>query len=290
MAIKRAAKTSPPAKRRRASPPPTPAKKVIELPTVAKRGASDIHQYITLFYGPPGVGKTTFVNDLAAQDVLFISTDRGARHLEAKVREVNNYQDILDLLEQLEAPNAPKYDMVCIDHVDDFTNYAEDQTIIELKIDSLSDAKWGQGWKEFKRRISHVVQRLKALNVGVVFISHEGIKTIRVHGIEREIVQPDMGKTAWKVIVPLVDLVGYCGFKAMQQGGKRVEKRVIYTEPSESVYAKDRTQRQKPSKGYELLDGAKFRSTFKTATATKKKIRSSSNGEEVKKQGRRARR
>lgn len=256
------------------------------LPTKPKRGAFDIHEYITLFYGPPGVGKTTFVNELANQDVLFISTDRGSRHIVAMREEVDTYQDVLDVLDLLEAPNAPKYDMVCIDHVDDFASAAEEYTLQELNIESLSQKQWGQGWKQLKNNIRHVISRLKKLGMGIVFISHETIKTVKVHGIDREIIQPDMPKTAWKQIIPLVDVVGYCGFRAMKKGGKRVEERVIYTQPTESVYAKDRTQRNKPTKGYEYLNGQKFRSTFK--------LRSSQRGQEKSKQqatrGRRARR
>lgn len=256
-----------------------PAKKYITLPTESTYKAMDINDHITLFYGPPGVGKTTFVKALAEDDILFISTDRGTRSLKAKCWEVNSYEDVLDVLDALERPGAPKYGMICIDHVDDFSTMAEDSVLEEFKIQSLGDQKWGGGWKALKKRIHSVIQRLKALESGIVFICHEELKTMQIHGLDRDVIRPGLNKTAWNVIIPLTDLVGYCGFKDLKVAGKRKEMRVIFTQPTQSVYAKDRTRRTKPEKDYEILDGAKFRSSFdmsekprRKPNGTKKKV------------------
>ena len=105
-------------------------------------------------------------------------------------------------------------------------------------------------------------------------ISHETIKTIRTKVVETERIMPDLPKSAWKILVPKCDLVGYCGFKMIKKNGKRKQVRIIRTSPLESIYAKDRTRRIKPEEGYELLDGKEFAQTFeerKTKHGKKKK-------------------
>jgi hypothetical protein len=80
--------------------------------------------------------------------------------------------------------------------------------------------------------------------------------------METERTMPDLSKSAWKVIVPKCDLVGYCGFKVIKKGGKRQEIRILETIPREDLYVKDRTNRDFEGT-YEELNGKKFVATFK---------------------------
>ena len=212
--------------------------------------AQGAHDYILLFYGPPGVGKTSFVNSLG--NVLFISTDRGTRWMRGMREEVNSYEDVVEIIDALEE-DCSAYDMVCIDHMDDFAIMAEEWSCKELGIDALGDAGYGKGWNTYKKAMRSVISRLKSLNLGVVFICHEAIKTIRTRAVETERTMPDLPKSAWKVVVPLADLVGYLGFKRVKKGGKPVEARTLQTMPSEDIYCKDRTSRKHPTRGYEIL-------------------------------------
>lgn len=234
-----------------------------KLPTAKTAIELKFKDHIAIFYGPPGVGKTTFVNGLSAS-TFFLSTDRGTRTMAAMRWECSEYGDFLKALDLMEKPGAPKYEIVCVDHVDDLCMMAEHKVCSDLGIESLSDAGYGKGWKAYKDAIGEIIIRLKRLGSGLVFIAHESIKTVKANGLETDRIMPDMSKSAWKLLIPLADLVGHCGFKAFKdpKTGHRVEKRVLKTEPEESLYAKDRTRRKKPTAGWELLESDKFLATF----------------------------
>lgn len=239
------------------------------LPTAKTRVATSLRDYITMFYGPPGVGKSTFVNEFGA--VLFLSTDRGTRFMEAMRQECLKWDDFERAASELERPGAPRFDFICIDHVDDMASMAEEQVCKDLGIDSLGDAGFGKGWKAYRNYLEDFVRRMMRLNTGVVFIAHEEIKTVKTRSIETQRVMPAMGKSAWKVIVPLADIIGYCGYKTIKipTGGVK-EVRIIDTNPREDLYAKDRTTRQRPAATqYELLNGAVFISTFSNGDGAK---------------------
>src|SRR3954452_7783799 len=143
------------------------------LPTEKTVYARRAQDYIMMVFGPPGVGKTTFVNDFG--NVLIISTDRGTRFMSAKRIECLTWSKCLKALDHLEKPNAPKYDFICVDHADDFADMAEEATCKELKITSLADAEFGKGWKAFKNKIKSFTRRILRLGTGVVFIAHEDV-------------------------------------------------------------------------------------------------------------------
>jgi len=245
-----------------------------KLPTEPSFVATSITDYITMFYGPPGVGKTTFVKDLGR--VLFLSTDRGTRFVSAMRVECHKFEDFMKVARALTKPGACKpYNMIAIDHVDDFANICEDHVCDQLGIEALSDAEYGKGWAAFRKTMHAYIQLLLKLDLGVVFIAHETIKTVRTKSIQLERTMPALSKTAWNVLIPLCDLIGYCGFKSIKVGGKRQEVRVLITNPSESLYAKDRVTSRRRSER-ELLDGAKFIQTFEGANP---------NGQESTKKG-----
>lgn len=236
------------------------------LPTKKSRISSGIADNVSIFYGPPGVGKTTFVNDIA-ESVYFLSTDRGTRHLNTLRDEVFSWKAFEKKIAELEANDAPHYDIVCIDHADDWAGMAEDMVCKDLNIDHLGDAGYGKGWKAYSKKMQGMIRRMLRLGSGLVFIAHEDIKTIKTRAKELDRTMPSMSKSAWKVLIPLADLVGYCGFKTVgikdEKGVKRFkEVRTIQTQPTEAIYAKDRTLRKRPENGLEPLDGKLFVKSF----------------------------
>lgn len=235
---------------------------MIKLPSAPSFIPMEAKDNITMIYGPPGVGKTTFVNGLATR-VLFLSTDRGTRNIEAMRIECLTWEKFERVLEALQT-DKQKYDIICFDHVDDWAAMAEDATCEEMKIESLSDAGYGKAWRAYRKRMEGMIRDIMRLGVGIVFIAHEDIKTVKTNVMETQRIMPAMSKSAWKVIIPLADIVGYAGFRMMKIEGKedKREVRILQTQPSESVYAKDRTRRVKPPKGWEELNGKKFIATF----------------------------
>jgi len=232
------------------------------LPLKKSISAASVLDYISLFYGPPGVGKTTFVNGFADR-VFFISTDRGTRYIDSLRAECNSWKDIQRIIKAMkEQSHKTKYSLICLDHIDDICNMCEEHVCQELGISDLTDAGYGKGWKAYKKAIWTVIQDILSLDLGVVMIAHETIKTIRTKLMETERTMPDLSKSAWKIVVPKCDIVGYCGYKVVKQKGERSQIRILETQPREDLYVKDRTGRK--IKGpFEQLDGRAFVSTFK---------------------------
>lgn len=239
----------------------------IVLPTEPTYAAYSPRDYVMMAYGPPGAGKTTFFNEMHDGRVLFLSTDRGTRHLKTQRIEFASWAELEAILKKLqEKPDFVRqhYDAVCIDHVDDMALMAEVEICRKLGVDGLGDAGFGKGWKAYRLAIMSVVQRIMGMGVGMNFIAHEETKTIKTRVGEYDRTTPAMPKSAWKVIIPLADLIGYCGYSVVKKGGGVVEEvRTLRTQPTEAIYAKDRTRRTKPAAGkVETLDGKRFMSTF----------------------------
>lgn len=248
------------------------SKSKIILPTVKTVMAQSIYGYILLFYGPPGIGKTSFADGLS-DTTFFISTDRGTRFLPALRLEVYNWDDLLKVIIKCEQEGVKdKYKFIALDHVDDICTMAEDYTCDYFDVEGLSDVGFNKGWRMYKKSIWSIMQRILALDVGLILIAHETIRPIKTKVIQTDRTMPDLSKSAWKVLVPKCDLVGYCGFRTMKKkGGKKqkTSRRIIRTSPLESIYAKDRTRREKPDEGWELLDAESFIETFEVKGVTK---------------------
>lgn len=225
--------------------------------TIVKQRLSD---YITLFYGPPGVGKTTFVNGFN-EKVFFISTDRGTRDQSALRLECNSYSDLQKIMGLIKS-NPGIYNMICVDHIDDIAFMIEDDICQTHDIEGLGDLNWGTGWKLFRTAMQRFVGELKSTGLGIVFIAHEVTKEVKINGIKVDRIMPDLSRRPWKSIIPLCSLVGYCGFKVIRKNKVRKEIRVVETIPTRNIYCKDRTRRTRPVKGYDLLNSQKFVETF----------------------------
>lgn len=244
--------------------------RIAELPTEPTIFATQPRDHIIMVYGPPGIGKTQFMNELT-DSTFFISTDRGTRYMKAMREEAFTYEEIEGIIKLLEKrKGSPLYELVTLDHLDDIAIMVENKTCDELGVKSPGDLEWGLGWKRLKVNLWGVVQRILNLNMGVGLIAHEGIKTIRTAVMDREQLMPDLSNVSKKVIIPRCDLVGYCHQKVVKKGGDRVEKRMIRTQPTSSIYAKDRTSRRRPAEGLEPLSGSLFAETFTTSTRSTK--------------------
>ena len=170
---------------------------------------SDITRYIMMFYGPPGVGKTTFVNGLAPR-VFFISTDRGTKGCLTMRHEVSSFSELTAVLMALKRDiKKLKYDIVCFDHIGDIYEIIYRQVCDELGIETVSEESHGKAWDLVKKSFWQTLQRVLMLDVGLVLTSHETIKTVETRTMKIEKTMPLMGKVAWKIIIPKCDLIGY---------------------------------------------------------------------------------
>lgn len=220
--------------------------------------------YVSMFYGAAGVGKTQFVHALLNKRVLWISTDRGTRCLPVEKHcrhEVDSWEEVEEAIEYLQQ-NPGQFDLVCVDHVDDVAFFAEENICLRYDIESADELSHGKYWRDLKKRWLWLIHNIKRAKVGIVFIAHDTTKEVKIRGRKINRTMPLIGKTTWKVLLPLVQLLGHIYIEYDTRAKKDV--RMLQTQPSDSVEAKDRTTRRKPADGYELLDSTKFLRTFNT--------------------------
>jgi hypothetical protein len=236
----------------------------IVLPTKPTIMAHKFEDLISLFYGPPGCGKTTFVNGLA-DSVLFLSTDRGTRNLLSQRIECLGWEKCLAMLDACEKKGAPQYDIFCIDHVDDWARMGEDFILQKLGVESLTDKRlpYGKGWNLYKKELRMFLRRILKLGCTPVFIAHETIKKVTTDGQELDKYMPSLGKSAWDLLIPMIDIIGFITLKRVKKGDHRVDAHMLKTLPTQDVYGKDRSRRVKPDKKWEPLDPEAFLASFK---------------------------
>lgn len=232
----------------------------VMLPTKKLPPARKIAEYIVMIFGPPGIGKTTWLIDVDP-DVLILSTDRGSRYLTRYAIEIHNWREFREAIKKLEGSQKLQrlYGNIAIDHVDDLYEMCEDYVCSKLGIESLSDAGWGKGWKLVRREFRTALQRILRMGKGVLVVAHETVKKVKFHGLEVDKTMPDLTKTAWKIVVPTCDVVAYAGYRRVRKGKRRIEERILITEPREDLYAKDRTGRCPTTI---RLDGSEFITAF----------------------------
>jgi len=215
--------------------------KIKKLPTQKVIQALDLQELICLFYGAPGVGKTTFANELPKPN-LFIATEDGQRALEAYVQKVTDWEQFLDVISLLESGDGEKFTSVTIDTVDNLFTFCEDYVCKKNKIEHMSDAEWGKGWKALEKEFRGAITRLQNTNIGVIFISHAQEVEIKRRSLKINKWKPTYGKQVRKIIDPLVDEMFFFFIEENidKKTGDAVQLRKIGCHPAEMYDAKDR--------------------------------------------------
>ena len=135
---------------------------------------TDAKSYSTFVYSYPKAGKTTFINDLYGEKVLFLGTER--RHdaiAGAHVINIDSWAEFLQVMKLLKKPELQdKYDAICIDTVGRLESYCEKYVLANLGIDDLSDATWGKGFSTYNKELEHGLSLIEKSGFVPVFITH----------------------------------------------------------------------------------------------------------------------
>lgn len=143
---------------------------------------TDAKSYSTFVYGYPKTGKTTFINDLYGEKVLFLATER--RHdaiPNAHVINIDSWAEFLKVMKLLKDPKLhEKYDAIALDTVSRFEAYCEQYVLSDLNIEDLSDLGWGKGFNSYNKELEKGLSLIEKSGYTPIFISHAKSETKKV--------------------------------------------------------------------------------------------------------------
>lgn len=143
---------------------------------------TDAKSYSTFVYGYPKTGKSTFVNDLYGEKVLFLATEHRHQAIAgAHVINVDSWAEFLQVMKLIKKPEVQdKYDAICVDTIGRLESYCEQYTLSKLGIDDLSEAAWGAGFGEYNKQLEKGLSLIEKSGLTPVFISHAKQETKKV--------------------------------------------------------------------------------------------------------------
>lgn len=212
-----------------------------------------------LLYGPPKVGKSTFCSKF--EDPLFLSTEPGLKFLRVRKVDIKCWADFTTVVEKLEKDylnGKVTLSVVVIDTVDNLGKFCMKHVCRARNIDHPADQEWGKGWEAFFDEWHRWIVRLCQIGFGVVFIGHSTEKEVTYRSMKITKTMPAMPTTVYRSINAMVDFILFAGFKEVkvktkdEEKPRKILKRVLYTKPTESMDAGDRSGALPPTMEFDF--------------------------------------
>jgi hypothetical protein len=227
---------------------------VSPLPTSKTAVVTDPNRVRFYIYGAPGVGKTTLASQFRRQnpdgtwaEPLFLCTEEGVGFLEVLKVPVPDWGTFKNTLKELTAadPEATRYSTVVVDTIDLLFTMCEKFVCEAKSISHPSELEWGKGWAALRDEFQIVLSYLSRMKQGLVLIGHAKVWEKKERSTMITCVQPTLGSTGRRVVLPIVDVILYCETIEVvdPKTGTTINKRIMRSEPNETVEAKDRTSR-----------------------------------------------
>ncbi len=210
----------------------------MNLPTTKSAITSKFTDQVTLLYGPPKVGKSTFCSTIAGEgkddQVLFAATERGHNHLSVRKVDINSWQDLSKLYGLLKDTSKHNYKYLVIDTGDALAKLLDKHVCNEAGVKQLTDVGYGKLHKVLRDKYTDAIEKFRALGLGVCVISHTKVFETEENGRQFQMLSNSLPYKLDKEIADACDLIFY---QHVNQKGERVLK----TKPAYNVQAKDRS-------------------------------------------------
>ena len=245
----------------------------IVLPKITIREGASMNELIWIIYGPPGIGKSTFVSQ--CKDVLFLSTDQGLRFLDTYKRPIASWRDFKKYVKLLDEMKPSRYSAIAIDTVDLIFKMCRKYVLEKRGLEHQSDEQWGKAYDLVNTEFELEIAKLCNLPYGIFFVTHAKEIEIRGRSVRTSKIVPTLSPQAYKSIAPMADMIAYLGFdeKSADTDDKR---RIMYFQPQETLEAKDRTGIMPESVSIDKEDG--FQTVRSYIMGTKKILKLKKKG------------
>jgi len=209
------------------------------LPTKKSSTSKRFEDEITLIYGDPKIGKSTFCSGF--ENALFFDSETGLNNVSTYRVSVDCWETFMEAYQELRAQvKAGKctFKPLVFDTIDNLYQMCMDFVCKKNGFKHPSDLDYGKGWNMVKTEFMMAMQAYKALDLGVIYVSHaEGaeVKTRTGNYTRYDVSMPGQAN---KIIVPSCDIILYAH---SVQDEKGEEHRVLETKPSKFWNAGDKT-------------------------------------------------
>lgn len=209
------------------------------LPTKKTTAARRIEDEITLIYGAPKIGKSTFCAGF--ENALFLDTETGLKNLSTYRVSIDSWETFIstyaDLKAQVKSGKCP-FKPLIFDTIDNLYQMCMDYICKKNGLKHPSDLEYGKGWNMVRQEFNVAMQAYKALDLGVIYVSHADGTEIKSRVGSYTRYDVSMPGQANKIIVPSCDIIMFAHAIQDKDGS---EIRVLETKPSQFWNAGDRT-------------------------------------------------
>lgn len=210
----------------------------MNLPTTKSKPVSRFEDEITLIYGAPKVGKSTFCSQFEAP--LFLDSESGLRNLETYNIPIGCWEDVMDAykaLHEAKKNGTLIFKTLVFDTINNFYLYCMDFICRKNGIKHPSDLDYGKGWSMVRTQFTTAMNAFKSLGLGIVYVSHASEKQIKTRAGEYTRYDCAISGQAYELIVGSCDFVLFALIESTPDG----ERRILKTKPCEYWNAGDKT-------------------------------------------------
>lgn len=228
----------------------------MQLPTEKSKKTTNPFEFTVLLYGEPKIGKSEACARIP--DALFVQTEAGLKNLEVfKTPLVETWEQFLDIAKEVHEGDH-QYKTIIVDTIDGMYQLCAKYVCKKHGWDHESDLDYGKGYARIRVELLRVLNKLAALNTGLVLVGHSKLKEVKTKVGNFDKVTLAFSNSIEEAIVAFVDIGLYCRVETIDDE----KQRIVHSLPHEDYFAGGRVNLFK--------DGMLLQDLFKNKTGGKK--------------------